>query len=138
MLTAIANGRWRPPTGQQTFLDVFGERAGDATFYDVPEMLGQNSKFQGWSPEEQARHGFVGEEGLGITPSLTVLIGDLEHDAPIALDYRLDPAAPRVLYLRRSGWFEVAPNIEMLLQRLGIDWRSYAVMQKIKNLLRLD
>ena len=55
---------------------------------------------------------------VGIDPTKAVLIGDLGTDMPIALDDRASVDAPRVLYLGRGGWLEVAKNIETLLDRL--------------------
>lgn len=39
---------------------------------------------------------------------------------PIALDYRLDRNRPRALYFGQSGWVEVAPGIDDLIERLGV------------------
>lgn len=68
--------------------------------------------------------------GLPLPPSL------LQPDSPIALDCRQSRSAPRVLYLRTEGWVEVAPDIETLLWRLGIDWRHRATTQRLLD--RLD
>jgi hypothetical protein len=133
LLRAIGRKRWKPPTRQQTFVDVFGEPADHSVFYDVAGMIRQNINFQKWSQEDLAKHLGRYEGGVGITPGLAVLIGDLGVDSPIALDYRENRSAPRVLYLRLDGWAEVAPDIETLLFRLGIDWRHTAVVQWLRD-----
>ncbi|HZM77510.1 MAG TPA: hypothetical protein VFC19_17395 [Candidatus Limnocylindrales bacterium] len=138
LLRAIGRKRWKAPTRPQTFIDVFGEPADHSVFYDVPGMIRQNVNFQNWSQEELAKHLGRYEGGVGVTPGLAVLIGDLGIDSPIALDYRKSGSAPRVLYLRLDGWAEVAPDIETLLWRLGIDWRHRAVVQALRGLVGLS
>lgn len=145
LLLAIKKGRWEAPTRPQTFVEVFGDTASGPVFYsvrgmiqeNVPGMINEASGFQGWSQEYLAKALGVREEGVGITPSLAVLIGDLGLDSPIALDYRQSRSAPRVLYLHPAhGWVEVAPDIETLLRKLGIDWRRRAVVQRLGELPR--
>ena len=51
-----------------------------------------------------------------------MLIGDLGHDMPIALDFGLSPDQPRVLFLPSSapGWIEVAPDVPTFMEILGL------------------
>jgi len=136
LLQAIAKRRWKAPTDERMYLDVFSDTPGQALFYDVATMVRQNSKFQGWSQEELPKHLYINKEGPGITPAQAVIIGDLAPDSPIVLAYRQSRRAPKVLYLSGAeGWVEVAPDIETLLRRLGIDWRYRAWTQRLLGFL---
>jgi hypothetical protein len=113
----IDAGRWTPPD-TDVLVSVFDDQPSDPRFYGRAEMLHQNTLFlrmplsEADSPEG---------DNLGIVPSQTVLVGDLGTDMSIALDYRLNPAEPRVLYCAEQGWIAVAPNVSVLLESLGIE-----------------
>lgn len=58
-----------------------------------------------------------------LDPGKSVIIGDLGHDLPVALDYRANPADPRVVFLstRVAGrWITVAASIADLIEALGL------------------
>ena len=117
LVKAVGDGRWRPPSDEAIFVDVFGEEPDGPQFYDYPTMVRQNQSFQQMAPE-----GAFSPDGdePGIEPASAVLIGDLGADMPIALDYRKSNVEPRVLYLASSGWVEVASNVEGLLVALKL------------------
>jgi hypothetical protein len=113
---AIAEGRWRPPPGG-VLAAVLGDEPDDVRFYDLAEMRRQNA---GLLKESEDRFDWVVPGSAGWDRRLTVIIGDLGADMPIALDYRRSRDRPRVLYLGDGGWDVVAPDIETLLVRLGL------------------
>jgi hypothetical protein len=63
-----------------------------------------------------------------LLPGALVEIGDfgLGSDAPILLDYRVDPAAPRVIHLEWPGggrpnyWVVMAPDFASFVEVLGL------------------
>ncbi|HEY1068098.1 MAG TPA: hypothetical protein VGE52_18385 [Pirellulales bacterium] len=86
-------------------------------FYTVRQQIAGNSF---WCSEMAAPH--------EIDFDLALDIGDfgLGSDAPILLDYRLDPANPRVIRLRWSGggkpndWVVMAPDFASFVSALGL------------------
>ncbi len=120
LLETIKTGRWRPPQNEDLIRAVFGDDPDWPQFYDLETMARQNRFFQTKS-EAQLNEEVVGSsEGLGINPALAVIIGSLGADMPIVLDYRVDPARPRVIYLASDGWREVATDFETLKHRLAL------------------
>ncbi len=63
-----------------------------------------------------------------IDPHRSLLIGELQPDAMIALDYRVSAISPSVVYLiscgELDGWIEVAPNIERFMEGLSLGVES--------------
>jgi hypothetical protein len=118
LVAAIRHGKWRPPSDPRLIQDVFGESEPESPqFYDLASMVPQNRRL----PERSVRqvYGEVVEgASVGLDPRRAVFIGDLGIDKPIALDYRQSLDDPRVLYLGRTGWVEVAESVQMLLQKL--------------------
>lgn len=58
-----------------------------------------------------------------IDPRRSVLIGDLGHDRPFALDYRDSSEQPSVVLLastQKAGWVRIADSTEELLAKLGL------------------
>jgi hypothetical protein len=123
LVNAIDDGRWIPPQDDRIITDVFGDEPDDPRLYDLPTMARQNQRFQSKSQVALASDIPGAQRGLGIDPTLAVLIGDLGADMPIALDYRTSETRPRVIYFGADGWHEVAPDIETLLRRLGLSGR---------------
>lgn len=111
LVEAIDAGRWRPPADEALLAEVFRDRPDGPQFYDVPTMRRQNRFFQTMPPERVP----------GLDPAHAVIIGDLGADMPIVLDYRPDPAVPRVRYLRADEWLDIAPDLPALLRTLGLD-----------------
>ncbi|MGI5232756.1 hypothetical protein [Actinoallomurus sp. CA-142502] len=62
-----------------------------------------------------------------IDPRRSVLIGDLGHEMPFALDFRTSWGRPRVVYLTigTDRWIPVAPDAEVLLDRLGLSGKNF-------------
>jgi hypothetical protein len=118
LVSAIRRAIWRPPSDPSVYVSVFGEQA-----EHVDEIERQNVTWQ-----SRASSDVFGEQvvsgSVGIDPTLSVVIGDLGPDMPIALDYRVSRNDPRVLYLgftSRPTWKVVADNFTYLLRSLGLD-----------------
>ena len=120
LLEAIGGNRWKPPENVDLIGEVFGDEPDWPQFYDVATMTRQNRFFQNMSVEELEESVPGSHQGLGVDPALAVLIGSLGADMPIVLDYRPSRNNPRVIYLARDGWREVAPDFGALCQRLGL------------------
>jgi hypothetical protein len=110
----LRDGRWKVPP-LTVLSEVFNDEPEDPRFYDLESMVRQNELYRASEFNRLARGG-----APEIEPTVCVLIGDLGIDTAIALDYRLEPTNPRVLYLPFTGWREVAPDFETLRRRLGM------------------
>jgi len=118
----IAEGRWVPPNDDR-IQEVFGERPSQANFYSFEDMKLENDA---WSAETLPE--YLGEPDDqfppgNLDPRSSILIGDLGHDLPFGLDYRLDQDRPRVVFLGTKvdgRWTTVAENIDELLAQLDI------------------
>ncbi|MFI6540995.1 SMI1/KNR4 family protein [Nonomuraea sp. NPDC050547] len=120
LIALIRAGRWVPPPCERVYLDVFGAEPDHPYFYDLPDMKRQNEFWQR-SGTEDVYGSPVEGRSVGIEPSLSIVIGDLGPDMPIALDYRATSTVPRVLHLRFSGspeWVHIASSVEELISRL--------------------
>ncbi len=119
LLSAIALGKWNPP-GDDKIEAVFGERPSGPAFYSLEDMEFEN---QAWVAESVPGYIGIPSEALppgDIDPRRSVLIGDLGHDRPFALDYR-DSEQPSVVVLASSedgGWLKIAESVDELLDRL--------------------
>jgi hypothetical protein len=120
-LTALIRvGKWVPPSGEEIYVEVFGEGPELPAFYDVAKLIKENTSWQRLSVDEAFGDDSV-EGSLGIDPRRSLAIADLGPDMPIVLDYRESRESPRVLYLGFSGttkWIQVAANVEELIARL--------------------
>ena len=125
LLSALDEGRWVAPEDESLLERVFSEKPQHATFYTLEYMRFENRR---WPEAESRVPMYLGTPDASsppgdIDPRRSVLIGDLGYDMPFALDFRTSPAAPRVVYLtlERGRWITVAPTVDVLLHRLGID-----------------
>jgi hypothetical protein len=105
---------------------VFGERSDDPRFYSLNAMASQTDALR-LEDDEEMLSCYSIDAVRGVLPpgilsqSELVLIGDLGADRPFALNYRGHLAEPRVVYLTTyNGWVEIAPNIETMLDLLGL------------------
>jgi hypothetical protein len=60
-----------------------------------------------------------------LAPQTSVLIGEINSDGPIALDFSVSPSKPTVCYLNWQSpnpphWSFVVPDVDTLLTNLGI------------------
>lgn len=123
---AIDNGTWVLPAAPETIERVFTQTASSgAKLYSVRCMISETEAWADESEEQLAYYGGPGADADGyliLNPKQSVLIGDLGHDMPIALDFGLSPDQPRVLYLPSSapGWIEVAPDVPTFMEILGL------------------
>lgn len=115
---AIGEGRWTALQDSPHLAEVFGDEPDWPGFYDIESMPAMNRTLHAVSEAAEFPDLPHMDQGLSVTPRLTLLIGDLGADMPFALDYRLSMREPRVIYLGLQGWVEVAPNIEDLIARL--------------------
>ncbi|MCZ7423684.1 MULTISPECIES: SMI1/KNR4 family protein [unclassified Micromonospora] len=125
LLNAVRQGRWvAPDRSSSTYRDVFGDDAVVPQFLPLSRMTA-NRRWLDDMPEDY-RGFYLGQPDRqrppgDVDPDQSLLIGDLGPDQPFALDYRPSLAAPSVIYLSTTAdWIEVAPNIETLIERLGI------------------
>lgn len=115
---AVRDGRWTDLQDSPHLAEVFGDEPDRPGFYDIESMPAQNRTLHAVSEAADFPDLPHMDQGLSVTPRLTLLIGDLGADMPFALDYRLSMRDPRVIYLGLHGWVEVAQNIEDLIARL--------------------
>jgi hypothetical protein len=116
----VLAGQWIPPSGEKTYVDVFGDRPEQPTFYDIHDLVRQNSSWQSLGVDDVFGRERPGES-MGIEPDESIVIADLGPDMPIVLDYRESKTSPRVLYLtfdRSPIWIQVASSVEELLSLL--------------------
>jgi hypothetical protein len=123
--SAIEEERWAPPTDHLLLTRVFGEKPQDAYFYPLEYMKSENSR---WPKVESRLPIYLGSPNASsppgdIDPRMSILIGDLGYDMPFALDFRTSRVTPRIVYLtlETGRWITVAPTIEALLDRLGLN-----------------
>lgn len=124
---AIDERRWVCPAGS-ALRRVFRETPVRAELYDLERMRERNRR---WLEEKDpAYFGHADDKTPpgDIDPASSLLLGALGPDMPFALDYRVSPAEPRVLYLHSGGdrWILIASDIEQLLARLHLDGRAAA------------
>ena len=121
--SAIEDGRWTPPD-RAALEDVFSVTPEDPSFYTLDYMRFENGL---WLEDKTRTPMFGGTPDAASPPGdidvrRSVLIGDLGHDMPFALDYRPSLNNPSVVYFRsdKLRWITVAASIEDLLARLGL------------------
>ncbi len=119
LVAAVKRGRWIPPREERIYLDVFADPPAVPEFYYLAQM---ERETLGWRDTEFASIYSLPIEGvnLGVEPEKVLIIGDLGPDMPFALDYRVSPREPRVIYLGADGWIEVAISFSDLASRLQI------------------
>jgi hypothetical protein len=123
---AIADGAWVLPADPDLLEGVFTEASvAGAKLYSLDLMVRENDAWMDAPPEELQQYGGPGSDAapyLTVEPRTSVLIGDLGHDMPIALDYSVSPDRPRVVYLpsHAPGWIEVAADMTSFMAALGI------------------
>lgn len=128
LVEAIHSGRWTAPPIDKleaTFplATVAGEPIQHPAFFDLDGLQREN---EGWNDETLASYlGKKSDEVQpgDIDPAQSVVIADLGPDRLIALDYRTSDEKPRVVYLtgnEQPRWVEAAPDIETLLDDLGL------------------
>ena len=125
LCAAIEDGRWAPPGDEHLLAQVFAENPQEPSFYTLDYMKAENHR---WPDVESRLPMYLGSPDEAappgdIDPATSILIGDLGYDMPFALDFRPSRDEPRVIYLtlQRGRWITVAPTVEALLTRLGLD-----------------
>jgi hypothetical protein len=122
LVELVAAGRWVAPD-EKCIERVFGESPSHANFYSFEDMKLENDA---WVTETLPE--YLGEPDTDnppgdIDPTAAILIGDLGHDVPFALDYRVNPHRPRVVLLGRTTqgrWLTIAEDIDELISKLGL------------------
>jgi len=122
LVDLIDKDRWIAP-GEERIRTVFGEKPSRATFYSLEDMQFENDA---WATETLLA--YLGQADVNfppgdIDPRQSVLIGDLGHDLPFALDYRDNAADPRVVFLGtrvENRWITIAKNFADLVSALGL------------------
>jgi hypothetical protein len=136
----IDRNEWTFPSDTASAQDLFTEKpTAQATLYSLSSMRSETEAWITAPPEELQYYGGAGAS-VGtfhqVDPRLTVLIGDLGYDMPIALDYSTSINRPRVVYLpsRAPGWIEIAPDVESFLDALGVNPTDDGVSPRVLNL----
>jgi hypothetical protein len=128
LVKAIGSGCWQALQDSSRLGEVFPCQEPERPyFYNMADIRREN---KGWTEEISdyylGHHNNQSTPG-DIDPRRSVLIGDLGHDLPIALDYRCSGSSPRVMYLvgeSRTWWALAAANVGELLARLALTSRS--------------
>ena len=147
IVDAIGRGEWKLPADEPAITRLFSESpTASAGLYSLELMATENAAWRAAPPEQRRLYGGPGAEHEGYLtagPESSLLIGDLGFDMPIALDYSVSPASPRVVYLpsRAPGWVEVARDAAEFLRLIkaapqpparspritGLSWGSMTV-----------
>ncbi|MBV2154930.1 SMI1/KNR4 family protein [Kitasatospora sp. SUK 42] len=121
LLRLTAGGRVRLRYDAERIREVFQEEGGYLFELFDPAAIGrQTADFRREARGDEEERELWVVPGVGIDPERSLLIGSLGADMPIALDYRGDPAEPRVLYCGADGWRVVAENVNRFLSLVGI------------------
>jgi hypothetical protein len=124
LVDAIAKGVWRTPRAIEAWYGVFP--AGEVVrprLYGLAQLKSVNSQWvRETDPVYIGRAGKTCRPG-NLDPRRSLLIGELQPDALIGLDYRESPTCPSVVYLVSSdeGWSQVAPSIDCLVAALRLE-----------------
>lgn len=113
-------GRWAEPSTERV-RGVFGEWPSQAVFHTLEYMQFENESWGSETDEVYLGRADSLNPPRDIDPRKSVIIGDLGHDMPIALDYR-HSGEPTVLFLGRrvlGRWILVAPNVASLIAKLS-------------------
>ncbi|GLY91490.1 hypothetical protein [Actinoallomurus iriomotensis] len=128
LCAAIEDRRWAPPA-DELLTRVFGDRPQGPRFYSLDHMRFENHR---WPEVGSGLPAYLGSPDAAappgdIDPRRSVLIGDLGHEMPFALDFRTSWDRPRVVYLTigTDRWITVAPDAEVLLDRLGLSGEEF-------------
>ena len=120
LVEAIRAGRWKAPSDDELLRTVFRDTPDWPDFFTIAAMGPQNRNFQSLTSAALEEWVPGSGDGLGVEPSLAVIIGSLGADMPIALDYRVTWDNPRVIYLGEDGWHEVAADFATLCRLLDL------------------
>jgi hypothetical protein len=122
LVDLIDRGQWVAPDEGKIWT-VFGEKPSQAIFYTLEDMEFENERWGGETLPEYLGQADADFPPGDIDPKCSVLIGDLGHDLPFALDYRDSVAEPRVVFLGtrvEERWITVANNLANLFSDLGL------------------
>lgn len=122
LVEALSDERWCGRPNALRFSESMGITAPLPLLYDLDGIRGANRH---WRTE--TRDVYVGTPGSDpmpgdIDPSRSLLIGELEPDVMIALDYRTEPPSVVVCLPDApllSPWSRVAASIEEFLDRIS-------------------
>lgn len=119
LLSAMRDGSWT--SGNRRWRDVFpADEVVHPKLYSLELMRSVNER---WRTESHPAYVGVadGRASPGdLSPARSLLIGELQGDAMIALDYRNGGDAPSVAFLNVEGrWAAVATSFDDFWRRLG-------------------
>lgn len=127
LAAAIKNGTWRTPVDREVWRSLFPPSAValpllyglDAMRRETAALASPVGRYPGYTGA------FATQRNPGdLDLNRAVLIGDLEPDVAIALDYRVSMDNPSVVYLTGEddlGWVKVASDIETFIRALKLD-----------------
>jgi hypothetical protein len=124
LVAAMVNGTWRATRSLKPWYQLFPRSdVVRPKLYNADHMQDVNAD---WLRE--SREIYLGQadgrcQPGRLDPMRSLLIGELEPDALIALDYQNAMDSPSVVYLTcdddSNRWVRVAPNVESLMQALS-------------------
>jgi hypothetical protein len=124
IVDAISRGEWKLPADEAAITRLFSEPpTASARLYPLGLMASETAAWRAAPPEQHRLYGGPGSrvEGyLTVDPRSSLLIGDLGFDMPVALDYSVPAASPRIVYLpsRATGWIVVARDAGEFLRQI--------------------
>lgn len=125
IVDAISRGEWKLPADEAAITRLFAEPPTvSARLYPLELMASETAAWRAAPPEQHRLYGGPGSEHEGyliVDPQASLLIGDLGFDMPIALDYSVPAASPRIVYLpsNATGWIEVARDAGEFLRQIS-------------------
>jgi hypothetical protein len=125
LVAALANGRWRTPQNDGRWYTLFPpSEVVRPRLYDERRMRNENAD---WAKETDAMYLGASDGPYrpgAIDPHRSLLIAELQYDAPLALDYRASPSNPSVVYMipyvDGFRWTVVALDIESFMRALSL------------------
>lgn len=124
LVAAMAKGVWRAPRASEAWYGLFPRADVVRPELYEPDQLKDANSY--WVRESNPV--YIGRASTkckpgNLDPRRSLLIGELQPDALIALDYRESTTSPSVVYLVSSddGWMRVAPDIESLIATLRLN-----------------
>jgi hypothetical protein len=120
LVAALGDGTWLAE-GKHWKTMFAADEVVMPSLYSLNLMLRENENWR--SEGDPAFLGIADGRAVpgALDPTRSILIGDLQPDAMIALDYRNEGDCPSVVYLNLDGrWVEVAASFDEFWRRLVV------------------
>lgn len=121
LVTAIRSRRWPGEIVQADIEKVFGLPAPRPQFFDVVAMEAANVPWHAGPGVEYVGSPSATHPPGNLDTRVSLVIGELGPDQPVALDYRTQPAPQVVVATDDVGspWRVVASSVDELIELLG-------------------